>query len=955
MSKFLTILFLISTSSVESYSQKWQFPYSNFTKIDGFPSNTTYTSIFDLKGNLWVGTDAGLVRFNGNRLATFNTSNGLPNDEVFELFCDSKNRIWATTMGAQISYVNHNVVHNMVNDATLAKIQISKKVIDVFEDNRSRIWVIGFPFTINIIDNEKVETIIIPDSNICYGTLKRNDKILFITNRNTYEYNYDNNQISKYDFKNQTFINGIQIVGNDVYALKEDQTIIKRNINSIIESQFNSKVHYWTLHSTKKNLWQLSSNGIKLIEYKNLNKSQLFLENFSVSNYTSDSNNHSWVTTLNNGIFNLSSYSIKNFTPTSNAALNSIHAVLVNNDKIFIGNNNGQITILNKKTKELINQIVINENSMLSFRILKLIYSNSKLYACTDIGTFLFDNIFKKPKLITGRLACKDIYIVDPNFLILTNIGFLYLDKNLQDVSSTIINDRFYSFCEYKNQKIFGSENALYYEDEKLKKYQLNQPFNYKIMDLVAVDSLLMAATTEKGVFIIHDHKIIKNINLKTGLNSNNCSKIIPYHGSIFIATNNGISRYNLKNDTYYKIMESDGLASNNVQDLTLYEDTLYAATDNGLSVIPIANLPNKSPFSFFLSPVISQKDTLWDNVTDVNTRSDKFIQLTLNAVSLGVKGAVRYYYRICERDSNFKITLDPSLEINIQEPGVYTFEAYSMDVNDDKSITAIMRIHVVPYWWQTLLFKISCVLAALSVLIIAARILIIRVRKKEQERLALNDRIQKLELDAWKSNINPHFLFNSINTMQSLYSSNQFEMANQFIANFSRVLRKTIDHSDKLMNTISEEIAYLDNYLALEKIKKGNKLFYSLQTTEPEILQYLIPSLLLQPIIENSVKHGIQHSKKGTINVVFSLQNDHIICTVSDNGLGLPENFTINPNSKGLKLVKDKIRIVENVTQKVITFTMANHYSVDGKRNGTITTFVMPVFESRFNIAFTN
>lgn len=638
-----------------------------------------------------------------------------------------------------------------------------------------------------------------------------------------------------------------------------------------------------------------------------------------------------------------------------NSALNSIHSLTVNDELIIIGNNNGQITIISRKSKKVINQIKINENSMLSFRILKLIYSKNTLYACTDIGTYKFENYFKQPKLISGRLSCKDIYLLNSDLLVLTNTGILYLNKRNEVRSNRIINDRVYSFCEYNNQKIFGSENALYYEKDSLRKYPLNKPFSYRIMDLVTVDSLLCAATTEKGVFFINKNNIVRNINLKTGLNSNNCAKVLAYYGNVFIATNNGICFYNYRNDSYYKIMESDGLASNNVQDIYIFKDTLYAATDNGLSVIPIAELPAKRRFSFFLSPVISETDTLWDNVNDINTRSDKFIQLTLNSVSLGVKGAVRYFYRICERDSNFKITLDPTFELNISKPGVYTFEAYSMDVNDDKSESAILHIHVVPYWWQTILFKIFCILSIIVILLIAARILVIRVRKIEQERLALNDRIQKLELDAWKSNINPHFLFNSINTMQSLYSSNQFEMANQFIANFSRVLRKTIDHSDKLMNTINEEIAYLDNYLALEKIKKGNKLQYILKINDKEIANCLIPSLLLQPIIENSVKHGIQHSKKGFIEVIFSLENGDIKCTVRDNGLGLPENFSINPTSKGLKLVKDKIRIVENVTHKQISFNMKNYFNNQGQCCGTITTFVMPVFDVGFNLTFPN
>ena len=248
--------------------------------------------------------------------------------------------------------------------------------------------------------------------------------------------------------------------------------------------------------------------------------------------------------------------------------------------------------------------------------------------------------------------------------------------------------------------------------------------------------------------------------------------------------------------------MESDGLASNNVLDIVIDKDTIYAGTDNGLSIIPIEGLKFRKTFSFFVLPIFINKDTLWDIKRTISAKSDFPISLTLNAISLGVKGNVQYYYRICEIDSSYFLTTDQNIKLGKLKPGIYTFEAYATDVNSIESKHALLRIIIVPYWWQTSFFKWCCAILILLTIAGLIKLLSVMIRRREEKRNEEANRTKKLELDAWKSNINPHFLFNSFNTMQSLFSSSKFEKANEFVASFSSLLRKTIDNSSKLLNS---------------------------------------------------------------------------------------------------------------------------------------------------------
>ena len=939
-----TVLSICCYSDLQS--QIWNDSYIQYGKNDGLPSNTIYSICSDKSGFIWIGTDAGLCRFDGNRLVKYSVEDGLPNNDIFQVYCDIKNRIWIKTMGKEVCYYYHGRIHNKRNDPLLKKLKTKTKIIDFFEDKFQNVWVISYPFILNRIYGDSVEIFDFKNPElVCFDNVVTEDGIYFITGHETYFFNYLDHSFSSNTSNNSKFIAGLQIINNKCYTLNSMFKLEIDNLQALKEGRYKSNIHYWPLFLGKNSLWQLTNKGIKSYSL-DLKDTDVLMKNYSVSNFTLDLYSNIWVSTLNSGLFKLNSKKIKSYKPNQAEGTNSIHSVHVSENFIIAGNNNGEVSIIRKNNSIQPLKIKIEQNSMLTFRILKLILVKNKLLICTDIGVFSY--VFGSTKTLPSFQlnSCKNIYLIHDSIMVLSNTSVVYYNHNFEKLKEYSLLDRFYSHTIYNNQKLFGSENTLYYEADSLVPYQLDQPFHYRFMDMKVVDSMLVVATTEKGVFYIKDHKIIRNVNQAMGLNSNNCAKVTSYGADLFIATNNGIGIYRPSSNSIDKIMESDGLASNNVLDIVIDHDTLYAGTDNGLSVIPINSLKFRKSYLFFLNPIQINKDTIWERIDTICMRTDDQLSMTLNSISLGVKGNVRYYYRIKQRDTNYRSTLDPSLTFNRFRTGNFTFEAYSIDVNDVKSEMALLHIVIVPYWWQTNLFKWCCFLAFLSILYGIFLLMRYFIRKREQKRNELSNRIKRLELDAWKSNINPHFLFNSFNTMQSLFNSEQFEKANRFITNFSKVLRKTIDNSSKLMNTFEEEISYLENYLELEKVKKNRLLTFEIKTTEPKILDYYIPSLLLQPIIENAVKHGIRQNQDGHIEVVFSMIDEKVNARITDNGIGFPETNKNYSNSKGLKLVRDKIRIVENITHTNIQFVIENLYGKDNQCIGVIANFIFPIYD---------
>ena len=950
---FIGLFFLLIFNKTKG--QLLDDSYLKYVKQDGLPSNTIYSLCNDLNGFIWIGTDAGLCRFDGCKIVTYTNQDGLPNNDVFQLFCDSRNRVWITTMGKEVSYCKQGKIFNSDTDTLLRKIKTNAKIINIFEDKAGAIWIISYPFIINKISNERVETFDFSNQNICcYNSIMTESGIYFITIGRTYYYNFKSKSFSFTESKDAEFISGLQVINNYCYFLNKNFQIKKTGIANLSSGIFRSKIHFWPLFLSNGMLWQLSNKGIKSYESKDIEQYRIFLKNYSVSNYLRDCYGNSWISTLNNGLFKLNSMCIKNYKPSLDVTSNSIYSVFINKENIFAGNNNGEISIISKNQLNNVKKIKITKESILTFRILKIIQEKEELIICTDIGVYSYSLTRGLFKQILPLQATKNVFIENGKLIILNNVGVYYLHsmKTESDIS-TLRNiskryekaSRFYSYCTYKGKSLFGSENTLYYEKDSLIPYPLDQALHCRMMDMKVIDSLLVIATTEKGIFFINGNKVIENLNLERGLNSNNCSKIVPYKNELFVATNNGICRYNYHTKAISRIMESDGLASNNVLDLVLDHDTLYAGTDNGLSVIPVSSLTHRTSFSFFINPIVCNKDTTWDIVDTVNIHTDQPLSFTLNAISLGVKGNVTYFYRIKEQDTVYKSTSEPSMSFKLFNTGTYTFEAYSVDVNGLKSVMATLHVIVVPYWWQTWIFKFACVLAALIALFLFHRFMTQLIRKREQIKSELKNKMIRLELDAWKSNINPHFMFNSFNAIQSMFASASYERANEFISNFASVLRKTIDNSGRLMNKFPEEIAYLTNILELERMKKMRKLSYQIFYDEQELDRYYIPSLLLQPIVENAVKHGVKHQRNGHIVIEFTMQSETITAIVRDNGVGLTDTKKDYTHSKGLKLVRDKIRIVESVTNTSIEFRIENVYGTNGECLGVAAIFVLPKF----------
>ena len=944
--RLILISFLLILSSW-SKAQEWDYPYTQYTKNDGLPSNTIYCVTSDKNGILWLGTDAGVVRFDGSKFKVFNTEDGLPSNDVFEIVCDSKNRLWLTTLKNDITFIKNESIFTKENCALIKEIKDPNAFPRFFEDSEKNLWITTSIFKLfKISKKDSVEDIKFDfPVDEGYNLTEYNKKLYFVSFFHTIEYDIASGKYSKLSKKDAIKINGLHIFDKYCYVINKSSAISRMDINKLTKGNFTSLSLNWNFPIVDSNIWITSTRGFRKININSVGKCEYVLRPYTTSYFHQDKFGNKWISTLSNGFIKLNSLKVKSFATAQDAYSKSYYSIFINNNRIYAGSINGEITIFNRNNLSQIQGLRININYLSSYRILKIFEHNDAVLIATDLGVYRFSKTFNTiEKINFSTSAVKNIYIKNDSIILLDNLGVkFYAHKNFQIIGAIQVRKRFYSYCDYKGKKVVGSQDSLYYIDKKFIPYPLDIHFNYRAVDLTTKDSLLIATTAEKGVFFIKDSTVVKNMNSTNGFSSNTCYKSVIYKDELFTATNKGINIYNFKTDSVFQLFESDGLPSNTVFDIQVYNDTIYAATEAGLSIIPISAIPHKRSFPLFANPVITNGDTLWNLPKIVSVYSNQPITFILNALSFGPKTPVQYHYRINGIDSNFKITTDQNLNLSKLEYGNYFLEAFAINSDGVRSNTLLISLIIKPYFYQTKLFKGFIVLLLGLALFLMISYMIRRSKKIEFRKNEEKNKMIFLELNAWRSAINPHFLFNSLNAIQGFFNQQDSNHTNKFIAQFSSILRKTIDQSGKILNKIEDEIIYLTQYLELEKIKRKNAFEFHIHCENEALKTLYIPTLVIQNIVENSIKHGAKENIKGNILITFSSKDDLVFCSITDNGNGFKPGEMNKETSKGFQLLKRKLKIVEKLIGRYIHFSFSNRYDTDQNIIGTEAIFTFP------------
>lgn len=290
-------------------------------------------------------------------------------------------------------------------------------------------------------------------------------------------------------------------------------------------------------------------------------------------------------------------------------------------------------------------------------------------------------------------------------------------------------------------------------------------------------------------------------------------------------------------------------------------------------------------------------------------------------------------------------MTSDRNIAFNSLSPGKYTLELFS---ERNPAFVTTLTIEVIPAWWQTKTFYLLLLLLAVALVYMIAQRIFQYQQKIEQEKQHIQNKIRELEISALRSQMNPHFIFNTLTSLQYYMNMGEVESANVVITKFARLIRKTLDISQTAEITIAEEMEYLNNYLYLEKIRFKDKFTYEVMCDASVTAdKQKIPSLVLQPFVENAIRHGIKHkvTYDGWVKVRFYMQDAlTFVCEIEDNGVGraaakaFKEKQTIQTyDSKGMMLSMSRIELLKSLKQQEASIQIVDKQDEAGNATGTL------------------
>lgn len=208
--------------------------------------------------------------------------------------------------------------------------------------------------------------------------------------------------------------------------------------------------------------------------------------------------------------------------------------------------------------------------------------------------------------------------------------------------------------------------------------------------------------------------------------------------------------------------------------------------------------------------------------------------------------------------------------------------------------------------------------MGALVVLILAAVIFVFYIRKRNAE---FNSKVANTELKALRSQMNPHFIFNSLNSINNYISKNEPAQATAYLSKFAKVMRMILENSEKKSIPLADELKSLELYMQLESKRLDDKFNYTINVAEDiDKENTMVPPMILQPFVENSIWHGItQKGGKGHIKIDITKNSQMLHCIIDDDGIGIGKNNNSSANtnqSLGMKITKARIDII-NKTKK--------------------------------------
>ncbi|KAA5533537.1 hypothetical protein F0919_13430 [Taibaiella lutea] len=420
---------------------------------------------------------------------------------------------------------------------------------------------------------------------------------------------------------------------------------------------------------------------------------------------------------------------------------------------------------------------------------------------------------------------------------------------------------------------------------------------------------------------VFSDGHILQSLNTRTyNIANDNIQGIAEdQRGNIWFGCAEGLYQFNNNTRTAVRISEIDGLASNNITGgFCLGKDNLlYIATEKSVQQVDLLKVLKTSLISQLQLTAVKCNGNFISPLTTELSQKEKDItqiELYFSALNFTNKEKVIYRYRFDNEPWSY-LGSEPRLQIIKPAAGHYNVTIEAGDnLGNWQSKTLTFQLNIIPPFYKTTWFYVLLMLLAVLLAWIINRYLV----RQETLKGNLRRKIKENENRMLRSQMNPHFMFNSLNSINSFIIQNKKEEASGYLTSFSRLMRKILDNSRKEFISLQEELDATVLYLNLEAVRMEHKFDYRINIDNSiDAASIFIPPLILQPFLENAIWHGInQKDGHGFITINFEPDKEitnRLIVTITDDGVGRKATHKSGSKaykSHGLEITMERLKM---------------------------------------------
>jgi len=324
-----------------------------------------------------------------------------------------------------------------------------------------------------------------------------------------------------------------------------------------------------------------------------------------------------------------------------------------------------------------------------------------------------------------------------------------------------------------------------------------------------------------------------------------------------------------------------------------------------------------------------------------------KIINIHFAITNYTIPSDNQYFYKL--GDADWASVAHGNIALGSLPHGTYALIVKGRNNDGVWSAEETVSLVVAPFWYETWVFKLAMMLLIAIIIAIFLRRRIAVIRNES----SFKQKITETEMQLMRSQMNPHFIFNCLNSIKLLAAENNVDAATDYLDRFARLIRLVLENSNSAKITIAQELETLQLYLQMEMIRFKEKLQCEIKVSDQVDTEYTeILPMLIQPYVENAIWHGLMQKEEGGklwVNIDYKGANDYLLVTVKDNGIGrakaaeIKSKSAINKKAFGTKISQERISLMNELYKTNGSVTITDLYDEHRQAAGTEVTLKIP------------